>query len=285
MSSASKRTLLFCGFFALLFGFELNAVDSLDSNRQNRTVLAVLAHPDDELTVAPILARLAREGNKVYLAVATDGRGGVTEHADIPAGDSLARVRSEELRCAAKRLGIELPIELGLEDGFSHESPDLSSALEELDRLHTSIRKLFERLEPDVVITMNPAGGYGHPDHRAVSSVVTEVYQLGEEGWPKELAYSGMSTDRLRSIPEPASPFIQWVFNNWHGVSPEYLPVRLSYEDQDTQKARESLGCHRSQFTSEAVVDISEIISHVYSGTVTFRPFSGDGATVMELLE
>lgn len=60
-----------------------------------RTLVAVFAHPDDETHVAPMLARYAREGARVLLVIATDGRRGANRHAGIPAGDSLAKVRAE----------------------------------------------------------------------------------------------------------------------------------------------------------------------------------------------
>src|SRR5512146_1346015 len=65
-----------------------------------KTILAVFAHPDDERIVGPLLAGYARSGVRTLLVIATDGRKGVTPHAHIPAGDSLARVRAGEARCA-----------------------------------------------------------------------------------------------------------------------------------------------------------------------------------------
>ena len=53
-------------------------------------LLAIFAHPDDEASVAPVLAKYASEGVRVYLAVATDGRLGVSPHAGFAAGDELA---------------------------------------------------------------------------------------------------------------------------------------------------------------------------------------------------
>lgn len=285
MQLAEKWPALLTVILALLSWYGLNAVDLTADAPQNRTVLAVFAHPDDEMTVAPLLSRLAREGDRVYLAVATDGRYGVSEHAGIPAGDSLAAVRTREIHCVAEKLGIEPPIQFGLEDGFAHKSPELGSVMEDLGRLHASVRKIFIELQPDAVITWNPGGGYGHPDHRMVSNIVTEVYQLGGENWPKELLYTGMPTDRFGSIPESSNPTVQWFVDSWHGVSPEYLPVRLSYEQQDLDNARASLGCHESQFTEEAMDGIGKLIGHIYDGKVTLRPWSGDGSIAMELLE
>lgn len=56
-----------------------------------RSLVAVFAHPDDETHVAPLLARYAREGARILLVIATDGRRGANRHAGIPAGDSLAK--------------------------------------------------------------------------------------------------------------------------------------------------------------------------------------------------
>ena len=89
-----------------------------------RTLVAIFAHPDDESIVSPALAHYAREGAKVYVVVATDGRKGVSAHAHIPAGDSLATVRAGEARCSAAALGAQPPILLGFEDaGLSVLSP------------------------------------------------------------------------------------------------------------------------------------------------------------------
>lgn len=43
---------------------------------QPRTLVALLAHADDESAASPVLARYAREGVRVYLIVASDGSAG-----------------------------------------------------------------------------------------------------------------------------------------------------------------------------------------------------------------
>ncbi len=289
MKTVVEQVVLVCGVCSLLLGCQSDTSESSKGTEQRSTIVAIVAHPDDEMVAAPVLSRLAREGHRVTIAVVTDGRYGVTDHADIPAGDSLASVRSQELHCSSEALGVQPPVEFGMEDGFSYTYDTqaleaLGAALEDLTRLHNKVHNLFERLRPDLVITMNPAAGYGHPDHRVVTAVVTEVYQLGKEHWPRELLYTGMPTERLKSIPEPSDEFVRSVFNNWHGVSTGYLPVRLSYEEQDMANAREAIACHSSQFTKTAAQDLGQIISHVYDGTVTFRPWSEDEAPTEEIL-
>src|SRR3954465_8046152 len=84
---------------------------------QSGPVLAVFAHPDDERVIAPLLARLVREGREVHLVIATDGSKGIREHAAIPAGPRVGAARAAEASCAAKRIGVKQLHMLGLEDG------------------------------------------------------------------------------------------------------------------------------------------------------------------------
>src|SRR5580765_2128161 len=86
-----------------------------------RTLVAVLAHADDEGPLAPALARYAREGVQVQLLIATDGGQGTgfaAARGDTPpAEQDLVRARTEEARCAAQALGLKPPILLSFADG------------------------------------------------------------------------------------------------------------------------------------------------------------------------
>ena len=79
-------------------------------------VLAILAHPDDEILIAPILARMAREGGEVTVVFATSGEAGPGV-SDMEPGEALAAVREDEARCAAFALGLPEPIFWQLGDG------------------------------------------------------------------------------------------------------------------------------------------------------------------------
>jgi LmbE family N-acetylglucosaminyl deacetylase len=93
------------------------------SQASPRTLVAVLAHADDEGPAAPILARYAREGVQVHLIIASDGVAGGGQQGNIPRpdttvpGEELGRQRVEEARCATQALGILPPILLGFPDG------------------------------------------------------------------------------------------------------------------------------------------------------------------------
>jgi hypothetical protein len=75
--------------------FESMLFPRLAAHGAAKTLVAVIAHSDDETVAAPILARYAREGTQVYLIVATDGAEGGT-HTSITVGPELARARAEE---------------------------------------------------------------------------------------------------------------------------------------------------------------------------------------------
>ncbi|HKW10327.1 MAG TPA: PIG-L family deacetylase [Gemmatimonadaceae bacterium] len=145
---------------------------------QTRTLVAVLAHPDDETPVGPVLARYAREGAQVYLIIATDGSQGGT-NTTIPRGPELARVRSEEARCATDALGAKPPILLGFPDG---KLGDYIADPSLLYRLTGRVAEELQRLRPDAIVTWGPDGGVGHPDHRMVSNIVTQLVRAGAPG-------------------------------------------------------------------------------------------------------
>ena len=107
-----------------------------------RTLLAVFAHPDDETAVGPLLARYAREGVAVHLAIATDGQKGVREHAGIPAGEKLAAKRTGEAQCACEALGINPPVRerfLPVRIAYGANLEQVKKVLVDTARLHPSV--------------------------------------------------------------------------------------------------------------------------------------------------
>ena len=226
-----------------------------------RTLLAVFAHPDDEATVSPVLAKYAAEGVSVYLAVATDGRLGAAPHSGTPAGDELAAIRSQEMKCAAEKLGIQPPILLGLHDQMKM-GEGLKGLLGQLGVLKAEVAKLFATLKPDVVITWGASGWTGHPDHRLVGSVVTEVFESQAGDKPARLYYAALPTG---SIPS-GSPM------QLATVDERYLTVRVPVSEADYEKARNSWLCHKSQYLPQQVEEMHRLVKGALKGTAYFRP-------------
>jgi LmbE family N-acetylglucosaminyl deacetylase len=133
---------------------------------QTLRLMAVLAHPDDEsLGFGGILAKYASEGVETFLVTATRGeRGRYHGHRDDdqhPGPAALGKIREAELRDAASALGIS---ELLLLD-YGDQDLDRANPRDAVGRIVNCVR----RVRPDVVVTFGPDGGYGHPDHVAIS--------------------------------------------------------------------------------------------------------------------
>jgi LmbE family N-acetylglucosaminyl deacetylase len=241
-------------------------VSTAPTSAEGRTLVAVVAHPDDETIVSPVLARYAREGARVYVIVATDGRKGVAKHAGIPAGDSLARVRAGEARCSARELGIQPPILIGLEDaGLAVISPWPG---EPLDRLAKQLDSTLRVLRPNAVITWGPEGGYGHADHRLVGDVVTQLFQAGAVPSPARLYFAGFTADRVASSP-------RWFGFHLYPTAAELLTTTVTFEERDRTAARRALGCHWSQATAAEMDESFAALEHLWQGQVRFQQWRG----------
>ena len=126
-------------------------------------LMCVLAHPDDEsLGMGGTLAKYAREGIDTHLVTATRGERGRFGDAPVrPELHVVGETRESELRAAAKELGIRSVHFLDYIDG------DLDRA--EPAQVQGKIAAHIRRIRPHVVATFGPDGGYGHPDHIAIS--------------------------------------------------------------------------------------------------------------------
>ena len=148
------------------------------------TLLGIFAHPDDE-SFGPggTLARYAAEGVNVHVIIATDGiAGSVGDESYTQTGETLAQVRSTELSDAAVALGVttiwSLPHrDSGMRGSPENENPD-ALIQQPIGMLVDDIRGYIERLQPDVIITHDPFGGYGHPDHIRCCEATTAAFHL-----------------------------------------------------------------------------------------------------------
>ena len=198
-------------------------------------VVAIVAHPDDEVFVAPALAKLARDGAELTLVFATDGDQGPGV-SGMERGAALAALRQLEARCSAGALGAAATHFFGLGDGtlgLGAHQPG-SAAL----RFEARLEELLAEGDYDLVITWGPDGGYGHADHRMVSAITTEIVQRMGDDRPR-LLYPGFRTGTLPPVPE---------LQVWATLDPNLLPVKLSYESADLAATHAALQCHKTQF-------------------------------------
>ena len=136
-----------------------------------RRLLAVMAHPDDEtFGIGGTLALYARQGVECHVVTATGGEVG-SAPADLKGSASVAEMREHELRCAAAVLGLASVSFLGYRDSGMAGTPDNQHpgclAMAAPDQVARQVAAHIRRLRPQVLITHDPSGGYGHPDHIA----------------------------------------------------------------------------------------------------------------------
>ena len=146
--------------------------------KKTKRLMAILAHPDDEsLGMGGAMIKYAEEGVETFLVTATRGeRGRFGTAQESPGIAIVGKTREGELRKAAEKLKIKELSFLDYLDG------DLDKA--EPQAIISKIAMHICRVRPQVVITFGPEGGYGHPDHIAISQFTTAavVYAANPNG-------------------------------------------------------------------------------------------------------
>jgi LmbE family N-acetylglucosaminyl deacetylase len=138
--------------------------------------MCIFAHPDDEsLGCGGILTKYANEGIETYLLTGTRGeRGWFDDEDKYPGPEELGRIREGELRCAADVLGLRDVALLDYRDGELGKA-DASEAI-------AQVVGHVRRVRPDVVVTFDQFGIYGHPDHIAMCQHATAAVVASADG-------------------------------------------------------------------------------------------------------
>jgi LmbE family N-acetylglucosaminyl deacetylase len=164
---------------------------------QRYTLLGIFAHPDDE-SFGPggTFARYAAEGNPTHIIIATDGIAGSVEDANVVNGHAtLAQARAGELSNAAVALGVTTIWSLPYRDSGMRNTPENNhpDALiqQPIEQTIEEILGYIERLQPDVIVTHDPFGGYGHPDHIRVCEATTAAFYLARNQRAEAPSYRG----------------------------------------------------------------------------------------------
>jgi LmbE family N-acetylglucosaminyl deacetylase len=148
----------------------------------NKTLLAVLAHPDDEsFGMGGTLALYASRGYDVYLICATRGEVGEADEEHLKGFASIADMRESELRCAAGILGLKGVFFLGYRDsGMQGSVPNQhpqAQVRHPVEEVAGQVLKYIRELKPQVVLTFDPIGGYRHPDHIHIQQATALAFE------------------------------------------------------------------------------------------------------------
>lgn len=151
-----------------------------------KTILAVLAHPDDEaFGLGGTLALCARRGVDTYLVCATRGEAGSVDEEHLKGYKDTAELRTDELMRAAKILGLKDVFFLGYRDSGmpgmeanKHPDAQINHPIEEVAG---RVVRFIRDLKPDVVVTFDPIGGYKHPDHIHIQRATTLAFEKADD--------------------------------------------------------------------------------------------------------
>jgi LmbE family N-acetylglucosaminyl deacetylase len=152
------------------------------------TFLAVHAHPDDEASSSGGLYRLlADQGVRTVLVTCTNGEcgdalDGAKPDADHHDGDEVAAIRAIELDNAVKILGISRLVRLGYRDsgmkGWPQNDDPESFWATPVDVAAAKLAETLMEERPQVIMTYNEHGFYGHPDHIQAHRITVKALEM-----------------------------------------------------------------------------------------------------------
>ncbi|HEU0025755.1 MAG TPA: PIG-L deacetylase family protein [Ktedonobacterales bacterium] len=231
-------------------------------------LMAIFAHPDDEsFTMAGVMARATRRGSPVALVCATRGEEGKIADPSLATQENLGQVREQELRSAMAAVGVSDVTFLDYIDGHLAEADQR----EALAKVVYQIR----RFQPDVVVTFDAKGGYGHVDHMAIHRLAVagvtaaadpaEFPEQLEQGIQphrvRKVYYSAMPRERLLAMrDEAAARGVDFVPGGDEatipveemGVPLAEISTRIRLSDEEYEAKRAAVMAHKTQLPTDS---------------------------------
>lgn len=236
---------------------------------QKRSIMGVYGHPDDEQGVSGLLAKYARVGVEVTLVCGTRGEAGEIAPGVEATVENLGRVRENELRCAAEKIGVAHLYFLDYRDSGMAGTPENDDprclCQANVMEVTEKVVRLVRQHRPQVLLTFDPNGGYGHPDHiKAHQAAMIAYYVAGDarvfpehvrdglEPWtPSKIYWGAFTRGRFKQVAEAAQqmgaamsiPLQEFLKR---GTPDECVTTRIDVAEFVDLKL-DALSCHASQ--------------------------------------
>jgi LmbE family N-acetylglucosaminyl deacetylase len=260
---------------------------------EKQTILAVLAHPDDEsFGMGGTLALYASRGVDVHLVCATRGEVGEVAPELLKGFDSIADLRESELRCAAGILGLAGVHFLDYRDSGMPGSPDNTHpkalAFQPLDEVAANVVCYIRKLKPQVVLTFDPIGGYRHPDHIAIQRATALAFERAADIYfapqsnpvwqPQRLYFHKMPNGLLKF----AVKFLPLIGRDPHKfgtngdidlvpIAEVNFPTNARIDIRSVLEKKEKAGnCHASQGGGRMGGGPVSLLMHLFNNSETF---------------
>lgn len=219
-------------------------------------LLFVHAHPDDEtMNNAVTIARYAAQGAEVTVLTCTLGEEGEVigdrwAQLAVDGADQLGGYRIGELSAALRALGIDQPRFLGgagrwRDSGMPGTAPRRQTTFVNAGPAAVAqVADVIAELRPHAVVTYDPDGGYGHPDHVHAHRVTVAAIDAAADRWRVPRFYwtvvsgSAFSQGMAGLVPEDAPADWIWLTELPYGLpderidvvvdAPEHLPAKVA---------------------------------------------------------
>lgn len=202
-------------------------------------ILCVVAHPDDETFFAGgTIAKLVNNGHVVKLITATRGEAGELGNPPLCTQEELGDVREQELRNAAKILGISQIFFLDYIDATLYKIP--------VKELSQKIKKIILDEQPDIVITFNKEGGSRHPDHMQINKATTKAFAkyVNKAGKHVRLYYSDIPKSLLAKLEQLGTLYTS--FGKIEGTHEDEITTVVDISETTEIKLK-AFQCHKTQ--------------------------------------
>ena len=194
-----------------------------------RSVLAVVAHPDDEsFGLGAVIANLVEHGTAVSVLCFTHGEASTLHGAER----DLGTVRARELAEATRTLGVHRVTLLDYRDAALEEVP--------MGDLVAHVRVEIDAVTPDIVLIFDEEGITRHPDHRRASEAA------------REAACAAGRRTVAWAMPAQVAEQLNREFGATFAGRPAGDLEELTHVDRERQ--RRAIACHPSQATDNRVL-------------------------------
>lgn len=226
---------------------------------QPLTLMAVHAHPDDEaIGTGGVLARYGSEGVRTVLVTCTNGELGDDVDGTKPGEvghneDRVSAIRREELKASCAELGILEFQSLGYRDsgmqGWVHNDRVDAFCRVPLEEPVDRLVELMHRYRPQVVITYDEKGFYGHPDHIRANQITLAASE--KSGIPDKIYYTAFSRSQIfrltKLIIESGVELEGWDAEGVAFGTPDELVTSVIDCEPFVEAKYAALGAHSSQ--------------------------------------
>jgi N-acetyl-1-D-myo-inositol-2-amino-2-deoxy-alpha-D-glucopyranoside deacetylase len=245
------------------------------------TLMTVHAHPDDEtISTGGVMAKYAAEGARVVCVTCTGGEHGeiVVPEMDTPDNHAvLGQLRAVELQRALAKLGNVESRKLGYVDSGMMGTPEndapesfwQSSPDEAVEKLLAIVREV----RPQVMVSYNDFGGYGHPDHIRAALTAKAAFErsVAEDGdaAPVKFYETAMGFRRDDAVMERAKQ---------RGIETWWTPDANETDEQKAEREQHMAKMAAATGPVTTTVDVRDYIPNKYAALkehVTQLPQSG----------